>query len=665
MTGQGNGLATRAAAWREADPDPETRAELGRLLDDGDAAALAERFEGSLAFGTAGIRAEMGAGAVRLNRLTAGRVAAGLAGYIAARDPAGGAPGAATGVVVGYDGRAKSQVFAADAARILSRAGVSVWLLPRALPTPVLAFAVRYLRAAYGVMVTASHNPRQDNGIKVYVADGGQLLPPADAEIAAAIEQVDPLRLPAGWAEGPFDFRKADDVVRAYVEAVAAGGPRTPGATGLKVVHTALHGVGDATLRSVLAAAGWPAPVAVAAQRDPDPGFPTVPYPNPEAPGVLDLARAAAERERADLVLANDPDADRLAVMVPSDGGWRALTGDELGALLGDAVLTRLGGFSAGGTPVVATTVVSGSLLRRMAQAAGVRCVTTLTGFKWIARAGGDAGPAGAASPRSAAPRSGSPNSGSPRSGSLVYGYEQALGYAVRPDLVADKDGISAALLVLEVAAAQAANGQTLADRLDDLALAHGVHVTAERSLRADGAAGLARLAEAVAAVRKEPPQLLAGQPVTVTDLLDDAGGVVDLAGGTAERAPGQPVPPADVLIWHAGGGARVMIRPSGTEPVIKIYAETVRPAGSRSELGTARAAAAAHAATLLAAAAAVLEQAAPAPATRTAGGDRDRATPGSARPDNKGDSDDGARHDIQGRGGPDDRPHAAGARGH
>ncbi len=351
------------------------------------------------------------------------------------------------------------------------------------------------------------------------------------------------------------------------------------------MVHTALHGVGDATVRAVLAAAGWPDPVPVAEQRQPDPDFPTVPYPNPEAPGVLDLARAAAAREGADLVLANDPDADRLAVMVPGPDGFRALTGDELGALLGDAVLARRAAAAPDGggpPPVVATTVVSGSLLRRLAGAAGVRCVTTLTGFKWIARAaGGD--------------------------GVLLYGYEQALGYAVRPDLVADKDGISAALLVLGVAAELAAGGQTLAGRLDDLALAHGAHVTRERSLRAQGAGGLARLADAAERVRKNPPRELAGQPVTVTDLRDPGPGAVDLAGGRAERAPGVPVPPADVLIWHAGPAARLMIRPSGTEPVIKLYAEAVRPARARDDLPAAREAAAACAAALLDAGAALL----------------------------------------------------------
>jgi phosphomannomutase len=587
MTGLESGLAARASAWRDADPDPETRDELDQLLACGDAGALTERFEGTLAFGTAGIRAAMGAGPMRMNRLVAGRVAAGLARYLTAQDPAA----AAAGIVVGYDGRAKSQVFATDAARILSRAGVRVSLLPRALPTPVLAFSVRRRRAAYGLMVTASHNPRQDNGIKVYVRDGGQLLPPDDEAIATAIGAVDPLHLPEGWSEGPFDFTRADDAVPAYVTAVAAGGRRPTGTPELTVVHTALHGVGDATLRAVLATAGWPAPVPVAAQQHPDPAFPTVPYPNPEAPGVLDLARDTAAREGAGLVLANDPDADRLAVMVPGPAGWRTLTGDELGALLGDAVLARLADSRQDSRqddrpddrhPVVATTVVSGSLLRRLAQAAGVRCVTTLTGFKWIARAGGG--------------------------DTLVYGYEQALGYAVRPDLVADKDGISAALLVLRVAAELAGDGRTLTDRLDDLALAHGVHVTRERSLRADGAGGLARLADAVKRVRKEPPRQLAGHAVTVTDLREAVPGPVDLAGGHAERSPGQLVPPTDVLIWHAGRDARVMIRPSGTEPVLKLYAEVAWPARSRDELAGARANAAGQAERMLAAAAAALE---------------------------------------------------------
>jgi phosphomannomutase len=576
-------LTTAAAAWRDADPDPVTRAELDQLLDSGDTAALASRFGGSLAFGTAGIRAEIGAGPMRMNRLVIGRVATGLARYIKTRDPAA----ATAGVVIGYDGRTNSAVFATDAARILSRAGISTWLLPRALPTPVLAFSVRHLHAAYGVMVTASHNPRQYNGLKVYVRDGGQLLPPVDAEIAAAIDAVDPLHLPEGWAEGSFAFRPADEAARAYVTAVAARGRPPAGAPRLKVVHTALHGVGDATFRAVLTAAGWPPPIPVTAQQQPDPTFPTAHYPNPEEPGVLDLARATAEQAGADLVLANDPDADRVAVMVPGPGGWQALTGDELGALLGDAVLTRLAEGDpvedpGGRPPVVATTVVSGSLLRRLAQATGVPCVSTLTGFKWIARAGGP-------------------------DAALIYGYEQALGYTVRPHLVADKDGISAALLVLQVASALAQQGRTLLGRLDDLALAYGLHLTGQRTLRADGAAGLAQLDDALDRTRAEPPKVLAGQPVTVTDLRQADPGVVDLAGGRAEQSPGRPLPPADVLIWHAGPDARVMIRPSGTEPELKIYAEAVCPVRTRPGLQAARASAAERIERMLSEAAAVL----------------------------------------------------------
>jgi phosphomannomutase len=562
-------LEAAAAAWRDADPDPVTRAELDQLLKSKDTAALAERFDGELAFGTAGIRAEIGAGPMRMNRLVIGRVATGLAQYIKTRDPSA----ATAGVVIGYDGRTNSAVFAIDAARILSRAGISTSLLPRALPTPVLAFSVRHLHAAYGVMVTASHNPRQYNGLKVYVRDGGQLLPPVDTEIAAAIDATDPLHLPEGWAEGTFAFRPADEAVDAYVTAVAARGRPPAGSQRLKVVHTALHGVGDATFRAVLTTAGWPPPIPVAAQQQPDPAFPTAHYPNPEEPGVLNLAQATAEQVGADLVLANDPDADRVAVMVPGPGGWRALTGDELGALLGDAVLTRLSQGDpledpGGLPPVVATTVVSGSLLRRLAQSAGVQCVSTLTGFKWIARAGGP-------------------------DAALIYGYEQALGYAVRPHLVADKDGISAALLVLQLATAEAQQGRTLLDRLDDLALAHGLHLTRQRTLRADGAAGLAQLDDALDRVRSDPPRLLAGQPVTVTDLQQADPGVVDLAGGRAEQSPGRPLPRADVLIWHAGSDARVMIRPSGTEPELKIYAEAVFPVAARAGLDAARAAAA------------------------------------------------------------------------
>ncbi len=584
-------LIAAAADWQDRDPDPVTRTELARLVEQRDVDGLRSRFDGSLAFGTAGIRAELGAGPLRMNRLVVARVAVGLGRHLAI----GARSGERHRVVIGYDGRTNSPVFAADAARVLCRAGVAVSLLPRALPTPVLAFSVRHLRADLGLMVTASHNPRAENGLKLYVADGGQLLPPLDAEIAAAIDAVDLCSLPEGWEDGPGPWEVADGVVDAYVEAIAGAvcaGPRSASrASSLVVVHTALHGVATETLRSVLARGGWPPPVSVGTEADPDPTFPGMPYPNPEEPGVLDGARSMAGTVHADLVVANDPDADRLAVMVPGPGGYERLTGDEVGALLADDVLARLtaadpadGTAIDGGarSPVVATTVVSGSLLRKMADRAGVRCVTTLTGFKWIVRA---AGP----------------------DGRLVYGYEEALGYAVRPDVVADKDGISAALRVVELADTAQSSGRTLRDRLDDLALHHGLHVTRQRSVRVDGAGGIERLARALDGVRRSPPPELAGAAVDVTDLRAPHPGVVDLAGGTAERWPGAPHGPADVLVWHVGDTARVVLRPSGTEPKLKVYAEVADAVDHRSELAARRVAGNARAEALATAAIAVL----------------------------------------------------------
>jgi phosphomannomutase len=590
-------LIAAAAEWRDHDPDPVTRTELAMLVGQRDIQGLRSRFEGSLTFGTAGIRAELGAGPLRMNRLVVARVAVGLGRHLADRAPTRGR----ARVAIGYDGRTNSKVFAADAARVLCRAGCAVSLLPRALPTPVLAFAVRHLRADLGLMVTASHNPRAENGLKLYVADGGQLLPPLDAEIAAAVDAVELSSLPEGWEDGPCPVDDADGVVDAYVEAIAGAAPPGPDAprrtSSLVVVHTALHGVGTETLRAVLEAGGWPPPHSVPHEARPDPAFPGMPFPNPEEPGVLDGARAMAEAIHADLVVANDPDADRLAVMVPrpgpgpgprpGPGGYERLTGDELGVLLADDVLARLAAAgppdlaASGGEappPVVATTVVSGSLLRKMADRAGVRCVTTLTGFKWIVRA---AGP----------------------DGRLVYGYEEALGYAVRPDVVADKDGISAALRVVELAGAAQCLGRTLRDRLDDLALRHGLHVTCQRAVRVGGAEGMARLARALEAVRRSPPSELGGGKVVVTDLRAARPGVVDLAGGAAERWPGAPHGPADVLVWHVGDAARVVLRPSGTEPKLKIYVEVATAVEHASELGDRRASSNARAGELASAA--------------------------------------------------------------
>ncbi len=545
-------LVALAGAWRDDDPDPRTRAALddlvARAVTDGtDAAAareeLADAFAGTLEFGTAGLRGALGPGPNRMNRSVVIRAAAGLAAYLRAVVP--GQPH----VVVGYDARTDSDVFARDTCAVMSAAGVTATVLPRPLPTPVLAYCVRAFDADAGVMVTASHNPPQDNGYKVYLggrADaspgrGAQIVPPADAGIAAAIAAAGPvLGVPLdgdGWTT------LDDGVVDAYLGALTTGALAVvrPGPRDLDVVLTPLHGVGGDTCSRALVAAGFAAPYVVPEQALPDPAFPTVAFPNPEEPGAVDLAVAAASGRGADLVVANDPDADRCAVAVPdpalpplADGrpAWRMLRGDELGALLADHVLTRDAGRPPAGA-VVACSIVSSQLLARIAADHGVRHAETLTGFKWISRVDG-----------------------------LVYGYEEALGYCVAPDLVRDKDGISAALVVCELAAALKASGRTLLDALDDLARRHGVHATDQLSVRVTD---LALITDAMARLRATPPATLGGRPVVEA---------VDLAAG------GAGLPPTDGLRYRTDGGVRVVVRPSGTEPKLKCYLEAVVPVG-------------------------------------------------------------------------------------
>lgn len=567
-------LAEEVRAWREADPDPATRAELDVLVANGDVAELSSRFGARLEFGTAGIRAPLGAGPSRMNRLAVARIGLGLAEAFEALRQAGSAGHGTPDAVIGYDGRHGSAVFAEDLARMLEQRSLAVALLPTPVPTPVLAFAVRHLGASWGLMVTASHNPPQDNGLKVYGADGAQIVPPTDGWLAEHIADADWRSLPEGWAEVPVRACRPEGVLDAYAAEVAGALEAEPVAIsdGLRVVHSALHGVGSPALRATFSLAGLRPPEPVPEQDAPDPDFPTVAFPNPEEPGALDLALARAERSGADLVVVNDPDADRLAVALPSaHGEWRVLSGDELGGLLGDWALGRQRP-GEGGEPVVATTVVSSSLLRKLAGAAGARCVTTLTGFKWIVRAAG-----GGRRPR--------------------FGYEEALGYAVLPDVVADKDGISAALAVVLLASALAREGRRIEDRLDELALAHGVHVTSQRSVRLPEGASLTELSELMRRARQDPPRTLGGEPVEVADLAEPERVPVDLAGGIAERSPGELVPPADVLIWR-GERARACLRPSGTEPKLKVYLEAVEPLGAL-DLGAARADAARRAASL------------------------------------------------------------------
>ena len=528
-------LRARAAAWRDEDPDPATRAEVDALLAADDVEGLAARFGARLQFGTAGLRGELGAGPNRMNRSLVRRATAGVAAWLRERG--------ATSAVVGRDARHGSAEFAEDAAAVFGGAGLDVHVLPRPLPTPVLAFAVRHLGADAGVMITASHNPPRDNGYKLYLGDGAQIVPPADVEISAAIDAVGPL------ADVPLDGtrvqRTDDDLVEAYLDAVTGLLQRT-GPRDVATVYTAMHGVGTEVVLAAFEHAAFPVPVLVSQQVEPDPDFPTVAFPNPEEPGALDLALARADEVGADLVIANDPDADRLAVALPdpASGRWRALSGDELGALLADHVLRQ--GVEAG--DVVVTTIVSSRLLSKLAAAAGAAYAEALTGFKWVVRA--------------------------PAEGQRFrFGYEEALGYCVG-EVVRDKDGISAALVASELAAGLLAEGRTPLERLDDLWREHGAHVTRQRSIRVAGDDWLTRVTAVMASLRQAPPAEVAGRALLeLEDLL-----------------PGGRLPPSDVLILTLDG-ARLVVRPSGTEPKLKCYAEAVVPVAG-DDVAAARAAA-------------------------------------------------------------------------
>ena len=538
-------LYAAVRAWHDDDPDPTTRGELATVLaaaEGGSAAAiddLRDRFSGMLEFGTAGLRGALGAGPNRMNRCVVIRAAAGLTAYLKKEAGAGLTPL----VVIGFDARYNSDIFARDTAAVVVAAGGRALVLPEPLPTPVLAFAVRHLGADAGVMVTASHNPPQDNGYKVYLGDGSQIVPPADAQIAAHIAAVasvaDVPLAREGWET--LDRTIVDDYLSSVVRVVDPASPRD-----LFVVHTSLHGVGHTTVNAAFTLAGFPEPRAVDEQANPDPDFPTVPFPNPEEHGAIDLALDRARLAGCDLVIANDPDADRCAAAVvdPAVGDWRMLRGDEVGSLLGAHIASR------GVTPsdVFACSIVSSRMLSSIAAAAGIRHEETLTGFKWISRVPG-----------------------------LRYGYEEALGYCVAPQSVRDKDGVSAALLLAELAATLKAEGRTLLDLLDDLAVAHGVHATDSFSVRVSD---LSQIGTLMARLREAPPRTIASVAV---ERLDD----LSLGEGG--------LPPTDGLRWYTADGSRVIVRPSGTEPKVKIYLEAIEPVADRPALAAARAAAAAR----------------------------------------------------------------------
>ncbi|MEU2347416.1 phospho-sugar mutase [Modestobacter sp. NPDC049651] len=504
-----------AREWADDDPHEGDRREIEALIESEDLPELERRFAGPLTFGTAGLRGPLRAGPAGMNAAVVMRAAAGLGAWLTAQGHAGG------GIVIGYDARRRSDEFAALSAEVLTAAGFAVTVLPRPLPTPVLSFAVRHLGAVAGITVTASHNPPQDNGYKVYLGDGAQLVPPADREIEAAIAQVGSLRaLPRqdDWVTAGDDL--VADYVAAVVDALEPGRVPLADRQRLVVAYTAMHGVGSGTTRAVFEAAGFSPLHSVPEQDRPDPAFPTVSFPNPEEPGAVDLLLALAGRTGADVAIAEDPDADRCSVVC----GGRQLTGDEVGALLADWLLRR------GVRGTYASSLVSGSLLYELTQAHGVPFAETPTGFKWIIRAGSPEAP-------------------------LAFGYEEALGYAVTPGVAHDKDGISAALAVALLAAELKAEGRTLLDRLDDLAREHGLFVTGQLSVRVED---LSLIGQAMTRLRAQPPAQLLGRAVEYTDLVHEE--------------------PSVDAVRLLGDGVRVIVRPSGTEPKLKAYLETVVP---------------------------------------------------------------------------------------
>ena len=518
-----------AKKWLEAEPDEDIRVELQQLID-GSNEELEERFSGRLLFGTAGLRAQVGAGPMRMNRLVVQQAAAGLVDYLL-RTVEGAAE---AGILIGFDARRKSDVFALDTARVAAARGMKAMLLPSVFPTPVLAWNISRLGVAAGVMVTASHNPPQDNGYKVYLGSGAQIVPPHDEMISDAIESFDATSIELASEVSPLIQILGNECIDEYIKwlpsvRLCRDVPR------IKVAYTAMHGVGGDTALRAFASAGFDQPVVVASQQEPDGSFPTVSFPNPEEPGAMDLVIDLARQSGAAIALANDPDADRLGVAIPitgdSSGEWRLLRGDEIGWLLGDHILRH----THGDDRLVVTTLVSSSLLGKMAHKHGVAFEETFTGFKWIADA--------------AMKRSDK---------RLVFAYEQALGYLVA-DQPLDKDGISAGLVMTEIAALAVHDGVTVQQRLDQIAAEYGQHVTAELSIKMSPSDGAAVVEE----LRANPPVMIGGRQVV---------GVEDF-------------PEANLLrLWldEVGGrGVRLQIRPSGTEPKVKLYGEAVDMAAS------------------------------------------------------------------------------------
>jgi phosphomannomutase len=511
--------------WIADDPDPATAQELVELLTRGDETTLRKHFSGFLQFGTAGLRGPIGPGPSCMNRAVVGRAAAGIAAYMKKRGM--------SSVVIGRDARYGSEDYTFETAEIMSGAGMKVLILPRPLPTPVLAFATSHFKCDIGIMVTASHNPPQDNGYKVYigpVADGidyaaSQIINPTDGFIAAEIAAISSLKSQPRGSEWTI---LGDEVVDEYIKRTSALAPRP---SDIKVVYTAMHGVGTETVKQVFAQAGFHNLITVDQQCTPDPDFPTVAFPNPEEPGAIDLALAKAREVSADLVIANDPDADRCAAAINDPlVGWRMLRGDEIGIIFGEWIARTHPKGTFG------NSIVSSSALRKICAHYGVKFQEVLTGFKWLAKIE-----------------------------DLAFGYEEAIGYSVDSRTVNDKDGISAAIFLAQIATDLARDGLTLSDLLNEVWSRHGFHGTEQISIRVSDMSSIARLLNSL---RQSPPREIAGRAVKSID---------DLA------APQDGLPPTDgVRIW-LDGDIRVIVRPSGTEAKMKCYIEVVTATSAES----------------------------------------------------------------------------------
>ncbi|PIE41969.1 MAG: phosphomannomutase [Gammaproteobacteria bacterium] len=513
-----NNLLKTAQSWANQDPDLQTKQELQNLIDANDIAELEKRFSGRLQFGTAGLRGPLQAGPMGMNRVLVAQAAAGLARFLLARDDA-------PTVVIGYDARKNSHRFAQDTAEIMQAAGVAAQLMPDLRPTPVLAFAVRVLNASAGVMVTASHNPPQDNGYKVFLGgddDGAQIVPPNDKAIAAEIDWVAEHVRVDGMARDQNYGIIDTAVIDAYIAKTASLTTVPP--SELNYVYTAMHGVGTQTLLSVLEQAGLPQPILVDEQCEPDGSFPTVSFPNPEEPGALDLAIAKAKTHQAEFIIANDPDADRLAVAVANtDGEWHTLHGNEVGLYLAWFIAERAR--DQGKTGVLACSMVSSPVLADVAKVCGMQHQETLTGFKWIGRI---------------------PN--------LLFGYEEALGYLSDPDKVHDKDGISAIVSFLDLINNLKAKGKTFAQYRQAFTDTFGGFFSDQLSIRVED---LDRIKRILQAVREQPFSQVAG--FAVNEYIDHL---------TTDKQE-------NILVFNLDGGQRLMFRPSGTEPKLKIYLDT------------------------------------------------------------------------------------------